>query len=455
MINQSLTNTNTTAMAAIAPVSEVIELVKLYQQAVDAEGRFFFDQRFDQEKFEAEILARKDKYLDLLLSKCVSQIDSARELWKRATTDGNKNDSSYEVAIKENLVEAIGPELILGDRFGLGSSHIFTEIGQEVFPNLNELTDLGFAAFRSEKNKALIRCFVRGAHKGEEKNPFIECGELFKLQAWQTIAQNDSINVEKTSSDGPDLMAWDVFDGIRNFIQDTPTDHHHLDAIYRLVCKLDPENFRLGSDFDTDNFINKWSSEESRWPKEDEKHSFDRRFDNTDLSLNHEMIGLLVAKFQPEFRDKVNFNSVKNALKSTHLPSKAAFFGRLSPSTLTDTLNNGALEYTWLFFTLQNSYLYRDSKAVSAVEEYLHDDSCLSKFFKKQKQKHQVGIRETSHIISGESPLQEDMDTIISMLARIRSDHEYAKEAVEHLKDQFKTYRWWFLIIAVIYWFKH
>ena len=43
----------------------------------------------------------------------------------------------------------------------------------------------------------------------------------------------------------------------------------------------------------------------------------------------------------------------------------------------------------------------------------------------------------------------------LSMLARIRSDHEYAKEAVEHLIDQFKTYRWWFLIIAVIYWFKH
>jgi hypothetical protein len=55
MINEALTKSTTTAMAAVAPETEVIELVKLYQQAVAASGRFFWNQRFDQEKFEAAI----------------------------------------------------------------------------------------------------------------------------------------------------------------------------------------------------------------------------------------------------------------------------------------------------------------------------------------------------------------------------------------------------------------
>jgi hypothetical protein len=448
MNNKALTANNTTAMAVVAPMSEVIELVKLYQQAVDASGRIFFDQRFDQKKFEAAILKRTEKYLDLLLSKCVSQIGSARELWDRASTD----ESSYALAIKENVVAAMGTELLVGDRYGFSGE--LTEIGKEVFPNLDELTDLGYEAFKSEKNKSLIRCFVLGAHNGKEKNPFLGCSKIFKLQAWSTISQNGSINVDESNSDGPDLEAWDVFSGIRSFIQDAPTDHHHLAVIHQLVSNLDPKNFWLGKDFDVDDFINKWLSEESRWPKDDEEDSFNRRWDATDLSLNQEMIGLLIAKFQPEFQDKVKFKNVKEARESTHIPSKAAFFGRLSPSTLNDTLNDGILERSWLFFALQNPYLYSNSKAVSAVEEYLDDDSLLSGVFKKQKQQHQSRRQEPTQLISSVSQQEEDMDTVISMLSKIRSDLDHLKEAFVQLKDKWKTYKWWLVILALIIFFK-
>lgn len=446
MINQSLTKSTTTAMAAVAPETEVIELLKLYQQTIAASRSIYFDQRFDQEKFETAILARKDKYLDLLLSKCVSQIGSARELWNRASTD----ESSYASAIKENVLAAIGTELLVGDRWGLSGK--FTEIGKEVFPNLTELTDLGYEAFKSEKNKSLISCFVRGAHNGKEKNPFVECDETFKLQAWDTISQNDSINVDGTDSDGPDLQAWDVFNGIRSFIKDAPTDHHHLSVIYQLLRKLNPEKLWFGKDIDVDDFINKWSSEKSRWPKEEED-GFDRRWDVTDLSLNQEMIGLLIAKFQPEFQGKVKFKNVKEARESTHIPSKAAFFGRLSPSTLADTLNDGVLEHTSLFFAVQNPNLYSNSKAVSAVEECLDDDCRLAQVFKTQKQLHQARGKETPQSFSGVSQQQEDMDTIISMLSQIRSELDRTKETFEKLQDAWKTMRWWLVILALVFFF--
>ncbi len=447
MINQALTKSTTTAMAAVAPETEVIELVKLYQQTVAASRSIYFDQRFDAEKFETAILERKDKYLDLLLSKCVTQIGSARELWNRAST----NDSSYASAIKENVVAAIGTELLVGDRWGL--SEKLTEIGQEVFPNLAELTDLGYEAFKSEKNKSLIRCFVRGAHNGKEKNPFVGCGETFKLQAWNTISQNSSINVDGSDSDSPDFIAWDVFDGIRSFIKDAPTDHHHLAVIHQLVWKLDPKKFWFRKDFDVDDFINKWLSEESRWPKDDKEDSFNRRWDATDLSLNQEMIGLLIAKFQPEFQGKVKFKNVKEARESTHIPSKAAFFGGLSPSTLANTLNDGVLEHSSLFFAVQNPYLYSNSKAVSAVEEYLDDDWRLTQVFKKQKQLHQARGQETPQSISGVSQQQEDMDTIISMLSQIQSELDRTKETFEKFQDAWKTMRWWFVILALVLFF--
>lgn len=447
MINQALTKSTTTAMAAVAPETEVIELVKLYQQTVAASRSIYFDQRFDAEKFETSILERKDKYLDLLLSKCVTQIGSARELWNRAST----NDSSYASAIKENVVAAIGTELLVGDRWGL--SEKLTEIGQEVFPNLAELTDLGYEAFKSEKNKSLIRCFVRGAHNGKEKNPFVGCSETFKLHVWSTISENSSINIDETNSDGPDLKAWDVFGGIRSFIKDAPTDHHHLAVIHQLIWNLDPKIFRFGKDFDVDDFINKWSSEESRWPKDDKEDSFNRRWDATDLSLNQEMIGLLVAKFQPEFQGKVKFKNVKEARESTHIPSKAAFFGGLSPSTLANTLNDGVLEHSSLLFAVQNPYLYSNSKAVSAVEEYLDDDWRLAQVFKKQKQLHQARGQETPQSISGVSQQQEDMDTIISMLSQIRSELDRTKETFEKLQDAWKTMRWWLVILALVLFF--
>ena len=448
MNNEALTERTTTAMAAVAPETEVIQLLKLYQQAIATSKRIYLsDQRFDQEKFEAAILDRKDKYLDLLLSKCVSQIGSARELWNRASTD----DSSHASAIKENVVAAIGTELLVGDRWGL--SRELTEIGKEVFPNLTELTDLGYEAFKSEKNKSLIRCFVRGAHNGKEKNPFVDCNETFKLQAWNTISQNGSINVDGTDSDSPDLQAFDIFDGIRSFIKDAPTDHHHLAVIYQLLWNLDPKNLWFGKDFDVDDFINKWSSEESRWPKEDKKDSFNRRWDATDLSLNQEMIGLLIAKFQPDFKGKVKFKNVKEARESTHIPSKAAFFGRLSPSTLADTLNDGVLEHSSLFFAVQNPYLYSNFKAVSAVEEYLDDDWRLAQVFKQQKQLHLTRGRETPQSISGVSQQQEDMDTIISMLSKIRSELDRTKETFEELQDAWKTMRWWLVILALVFFF--
>jgi len=445
-VKQTLTPNDTNAIAAIGPQAEVAKLIQLYQEA-SSEFSFFYDERFNPNIFEREVLNRKDQYLDLLLSKTVRELETANELWNRATM--LHSSPSYSSAIKENLVQAIGTDLLLGHEF----SGTFTSAGKDVFPNFDSLTELGYAAFKSEKNRSLIRSFVSGAHGDRQDSPFSSSSDTFKADVWEAIARNNSVNIDTTDSEGPDLKAMEIQDGVRAFFQTTPIERFHLRLLHTLVDHLNPTVHRFNSDFDAEKFISRWTLFPGVSKEEVEKIKQIEGF-YTSFSLVDEMLAIFIAKFQPNLTPKSNYKNIDAAQKSDDLLAKAAYFGRIKTSVLAGEIETGYVEKDCLVLALQNPYLYVTDPNFETIENYVYDYPEASEIvFLFNRQKNLFNKKNDQLVVArfSESQTRDDFDIVIGMLSKIKSDVDRAKEGWEQTMESLKVLKWWLFIFAAVY----
>jgi hypothetical protein len=446
-VTPTLTAKDANAIAALGPQSDVVELIRLYQQVGSEVGSIFYDERFDPETFEDAILKREDQYLDLLLSKAVRELRSAEELWARAAS--SEANASYSGAVKENLVHAIGAELLMG---GYRVTE-FTSAGKEVFPNLEDLTDLGYVAFKSPKNRSLIRAFVSSAYSGSEEPLFANCSDRFKAFVWQAIARNDTLNIDDSDFDGPDFTFFDIQNGVMAFLQTSPVDRLHLRVLHDLIENLNPQVHRFSHDFQAEKFISKWSQFEGVDQDEVEKmKGFEGYY--TSFQLADEMLALFVSKFKLNLSCKVTYKSLDEAQDSDDLIGKATYFGSVNPLALAKALKNGYVGSDCTLLALQNTAIYdvdvHLEKIEACIREY-PEDSDIVRIFNRQKKLFSNKDLRSSHADMSRSNIKEDFDTVIGLLSKIRSDIDRAKEGWEEAKQSLSVLKWWLLIFAVVY----
>ena len=312
-----------------------------------------------------------------------------------------------------------------------------------VFPNLEEgLTDLARVFFRSPKNRDLISRFAIG------KAPFEKVSEITSYLAWNEIAKNPCINIDESNSDGPDLQAWDLQRGIRRAFMNAPVDMHWAFILQALIEKLDTKHhYFSGDDFDTELFIKKWTTPNESDPVSAEFINSERG-SYTTLSLSLETVAMFVAKFQPKFKALVKFKSLKEANDSEDVLSKAAYFGRVEPTQFAKSFDDSYLNRDSMFFATFNPWIYKNENACSELSNYFDGDNAIDYLFKRLLESKEKGTTNKSNNFSSNN---DNFDSIISILGKIRSDHESLKGWIEQLKDDLKTAKYWLLVLAAIW----
>jgi hypothetical protein len=272
-------------------------------------------------------------------------------------------------------------------------------------------------------------------------------GEISSYLAWNEITQNPCINIDESNSDGPDLQAWDLQRGIRRAFMNAPVDRHWAFILQVLIEQLNQKHhYFSGDDFDIELFIGKWASANETKANSDESLKSEDGIYTT-LSLNLEILAMFIAKFQPKFKALVKFKNIKDANDSEDILSKAAYFGRVDPTQFAKTFDGSYLNSDSIFFATFNPWIYKNEKACSELLNYFDGDSAVDYFFKRQLANH---AKDTSNRSSTHSSNNDDFDSIISMLGKIRSDHESLKNWIQNFKDELKTAKYWLWLVAGI-----
>jgi hypothetical protein len=427
-----------TALAEYSPTQEAAQLVDDYVSSKDVR----WDHGFDNDSFELAIIKRNDRYLDIKIARGIRKIDHAHILWERATSSLSSGDLNYAKAVREALIVGkCGIQLITGDSFGFSSK--LTEIGKSVFPDFDSSpTDLARAFFQSNNSKNVLSKF------SINKAPFEKISNVYSLIAWNSIVNNPCINYDNSNEHGPDLVAWDMQKGIKNLLLTAPVNWHWLCILHSLVVNLNPSShYFTKENFDIELFLKKWVQLDDTNPERDENLESEEGTYTT-LTFRVEMVAILIAKFHIKFESCVEFKNEEDAKVSQDELSKAYYFGKLSPRAFLKEFKEGLLGRNATFFGLLNNNLYKDDNVTEKLLEYFEDDTSIDHFFNHQLSKSQaVKTSDRKHLYA----VQDDMDTVISMLGKIRSDHESLKNWFELFKDDLKTAKYWlWLILGVL-----
>lgn len=443
-----LTPTATTALAACAPQAAVAGLVEQYVASLSPDRLIDPESIFEDKAFEEAVLARKDKYLDLLLAGGIRELSHAPLLWARAVDAIEAGDTAYGEAIQERLIQVQGIVLIGGDRWFLSKG--LTKIGHEIFPSGDEvITRLARVALRSEYNSHLVARLV------SSEGVFPKFVDEVLCIVWDEIAENPSINLDRSNNESPDLTAWDIQQGVRKVLNNAPANYHWYFTILKLIENLDPEVHHLrGRDdqFDSAAFIERWSSAKLPTSTSDSNETLRGFYLNVEAGV--ELSATLVAKFHVGFPGQIKFKDFREAEKSEHLLSKASFFG--GKVWINDqfilALEDNELSRQSLYFLLLNPNLYQNERAsqiVGALCEQWGEGKWL---FKRQQKKYSTRSN-ASNTASGHgnplvSQIRNELDPIVHMLGKVRADHEDAKLLVERIGEELKTAKYCLYILA-------
>lgn len=450
MGNHRLTPAATTALAACAPQAALAELVEQYTATLPTKKRLYDpDSIFEDEAFEAAVLAREDKYLDLLLAGGIRIMSHAHLLWGRAVSAIEAGDSAHGEAIKERLIQVQGVVLIAGDEWFLSKS--LTKIGQEIFPSGDEvITKLARIALRSEHNQHLVARIVSGG------SVFPRFVDKVLCIVWDEIAENPSINLDRSDNELPDDIAWDIQKGVRKVLNNAPASFHWYFTISKLIDNLDPTVHILRGDwFDSAGFIERWSSTKIHSGYSDSSESLSGAYLNVEAGV--ELSATLVAKFHVDFPGQIKFKNFRDAEKSENLLSKAAFYGRgvWINDEFIQALKDDELSRESLYFLLFNPDLYESARAcqiVGVLCEGWREGNWLFKLQQKkyltQPDKNQAA-REHGNLL--QMQIRNELDPVVQMLGKVRADHEYVKRQVERIGEELKTSKHWILIFAGIW----
>lgn len=437
-----LTKATTAALAAWAPQAAAADLINQYVSTV---WTFDPESIFDERRFEAAILDRNDKYLDLLLSGGVRTGDHARLLWNRAVKAIESGDVAYGESVKESLISVQGSVLITGNDMAFGKN--LTEIGHEVFPSSGDLTNLARVALRSEYNRALVAKIASNGLLLEAFEDSISC------IVWDEIAGNRCINLDRTDSENPDLDAMKIQKGISHILNTAPATADWYYTLSKLIENLDSRVHHL-FDVEMDLFINKWAEAvlffgdrtDFDWVNEARDEENQLRGSYLDVPAGIELVARLLAITGKAFTNQKKFKDFRDAEKSDDLLSKAAFYGEKVRITdeLLDAIEQSELSRESQYFLLLNRNLYdnqylseRAIKVLSHECEYWREGKWLL-----QRQR-QIYFDEVKLGLVGVADLPKELTPVIDSINKLKSDHELLRQSIGRLADNLKSARNW------------
>uniref|UniRef100_UPI0037BFB18E hypothetical protein n=1 Tax=Flavobacterium sp. TaxID=239 RepID=UPI0037BFB18E len=282
------------SQALVAPVDKVAEILQRYKSYIPNPLNFGFCRPYlASDDFERAVFQRNDAYLNLLLSSCVSDAETAVKLWEWA------ENSSYPETLKNTVkcgtlsfYGAVG--LIVENEYGYSPNvsrnakislvKVFTDNeGKEYLPHI----------FRNPSLKGLLAKILLRKDEfsvvSEEAIPFL----------YQSLSRNPGLNVDKTDNEGPDLEQWKLSEAIKSAFLNAPLNCQWLDALRMLALSINPESIYFEKE-ELSQLCRKWFDGTVYGLFEDDKPESERVVEEglyTSMSGSQEFATLMMARF--------------------------------------------------------------------------------------------------------------------------------------------------------------
>ena len=348
------------AKAQVAPLDKVVELVERYQKAMlDSRSMGGFLSPYGSSaNFEKAVLSRNDNYLNLLLSKCVSDWDVSRALWNISEKSSELTDD-YNCAVRNSILSGSSVWSAIKERRRSGQPDNAGKVSIVELINQDQWGDDIYAILRNPNIKpALGEILLR-------KGSFSGIHEHRITAILKTIAYNPGLNEDKTDRDGPDTDHWALQDALTTLIKNAPINKSWFYALERIIEAIERKAFyELGDS--SKEFVSRWltfkpvgefGSDESDADKKESDGFY------TTLKAGQEFLSIFAAKFGESLIVDMDLN-VEKALALPNSYERAAFFGTkvLNYQEVVELVDGG---HNRRLIAEKNGYLHSDSALYS------------------------------------------------------------------------------------------
>jgi hypothetical protein len=342
------------ARLKLSPPYVVYEALEAYG-ANASSGRFTRD---TDEELELSLEQRGDPLIDLGLSRNASCRELLQRLYSRALA--GTGNSQHDLAIR---LACLGNRVAPGMLFAWRPAGVAEDELRRIALH-GEFDEFKVLMQNPASGGVLRDVYAR-------KAPFEDIPD----ERWMTLVQastgNPRLNVDDSNQDGPDMLAWDIHNGVFLMLQQAPTTAQWLRTLYYLLIDLNKDAVKIPASGELDAVLSRWAG--VRVPKlfgKDEAEDGEGWY--TELTFAAEF-RCLVAALYGRSLDNKSF-VVQGGLDDEEIAKRCAFYGNgeLTPKTVESAYEKDGNAFS--FAALLNDSALLDKCTRAALEPLMRGE---------------------------------------------------------------------------------
>lgn len=347
----------TRARLQVSSPAEVCAALKDYDDYINRREYGYLDGDKELEKL---LLDRNDPLINISLAQAATNSEVILKLWNQANSSSNFLDS-YRNGLQLAILSGNAPYLAFLE------SDAPMLVGKSKIQN-DELTRL--LVEDNEGSAALLgNPHARGmlSKLFNSESPFDEIDTDRRAILVNYSASNPSINVDNDSSDGPDLLAWDIQNGIFKMLETAPLNREWLLALNYVLFNVDPDRVTIPKS-DIREVLSRWGTVKIKQLFGESKDT-DEEGHFTSLSAVDEFRCQIASMYGKRYMDKkVEY---LGAINDADIFMRCAYYGNhsLTPEQMKTSYERDKDIFT--FAALNNNVVLRNPQTRALLEGML------------------------------------------------------------------------------------
>jgi len=353
---------NTSTHPAVRQAYLFVASPTVVSAALNEYGSYINEHRhgtlYADRELEKLLLARNELSINIALAQVATSGEVIRNLWELSSSSTGFSDC-YRKGLRLAILSGNAPYYAFG-KSGLFGSASESE-NAELLKVLRE-DDEGSAALMANVHSG---GYLRKLFNSEP--PFNELEQDRQAQLVYWSAHNRRINLDESTEDGPDLLAWDIHKGILRMLGSAPLNESWFRALDGLLDNIDPHCARL-PDNDIREILDRWGTVKVK-PLYGKDEDEDEQGYATPLNAIDEFRCKVASVYGKRFVDKriVYLGSIDDE----DLLMRCAFYGNHSLTTDEMQAAYSKDKEIFAFAALYNEDVYWVPKKRAALEEML------------------------------------------------------------------------------------
>ena len=314
----------------------------------------------DTDALEQALFSRNVPLINLALAKFGRSAKVVSGLFRQAVTLSDDVDVVHGIRVGclSNVLEPLQPY------FGSPGGLQLDELAEVL---RNGSTDECTALLQNPAaGHVLARLYIGHA-------PFDDLPPERLVELVQMSIGNARINLDDSSVDGPDMLAWDIWKGIFHMVLSAPLDARWLNVLQSMLTRINPLLVHSLAESDVMTAISRW--EALRITNSFKETNEEREGYYTELSLVDEFRCMVAAIFGRWIENGVSEFKFAGSPASTDVALRCAYYGNASAKTLAGPEWDAAVAKdgsTFTFAALFNDYVLLDKSLRASLEDRMN-----------------------------------------------------------------------------------